>query len=141
MNSISSRITLAAALLAAVLTAGCETAPGRHPRTTTVVVLVPDRPTPDVPVGLVSAVKIVLPGPDPASDYIWVIGSNNNKVLEEMDLMKTGPAVAPRTGVETTLSFYVLKPGKSVLRFFLVRPSDQEAVPKATCHVTIRASE
>jgi len=141
MKSPASRFACASVLLALSLSVGCETAPERHPKTTKLVVFAPNETAPDVPLGLVSAVKVVLPGPDAGSDYAWEIGSNNNKVLEQMGLLKTTPAVPPATQPTTSVSFYSLNPGKSVLRFFLVRPSEQEAVPRATCEVTVRVTE
>jgi hypothetical protein len=128
---------LCSALLAALLASGCDTPQGHHPRTTTEVDLVPDRPAPDVTLGLVSAVKVVLPGPEAGSGLIWEIISNNNRVLDQMGPMRTEPGPRP----VTTVSFYALKPGKSVLRFFLVHPMEQEAVPVARCEVTVRVSE
>jgi hypothetical protein len=141
MKSPASRFACAAALFALALSVGCETAPERHPKVTKLVVFAPNETAPDVPLGLVSAVKVVLPGPDAGSDYIWEIGSNNNKILEQMGVLKTMPAVPPATEPTTTVSFYSLKPGKSVLRFFLVRPSEQQAVPQAKCEVTVRVRE
>ena len=130
-------IVRAAAFLALALAAGCETTEARHPKTTTVVDLVPDQATPDVELGLVSAVQVVLPGPDAGSGLVWEIASNNNKVLEEMGPLKATTGAQPTTSG----SFYALKPGKSVLRFFLVRPTDTEAVPAAKCEVTVRVTE
>jgi hypothetical protein len=126
-----------AAFLALAFAAGCDTQEARHPKATQVVVFSPGQPAPDVTLGLVSAVKVVLPGPDAGSGLIWEIISNNNKILEQMGPLKT----IPGTPTTTTVSFYGLKPGKSVLRFFLVPAGDQNAVPSAKCEVTVRIRE
>lgn len=104
------------------------------------VVLSPDQATPPVEIGLVSAVKVVLPGPDPASGLVWEITSNNTTVLEQMAPLATDPG-SVGAGPTTSASFYSLRPGKSILRFFLLRPSETEAIPAAKCEVTVRVSE
>ena len=127
----------AAAFLALVLAAGCDTQEVRHPRNTQVVVLSPDQAAPDVALGLVSSVQFVLPGPDAVSGLVWEIASNNNRVLEQMGPLKTTTGAT----TSTSASFYALKPGKSVLRFFLVHPSEKVAVPAAKCEVTVQVRE
>jgi hypothetical protein len=102
------------------------------------VELSPDHPTPPVEIGLVSAVHVVLPGPDPGSGLVWEIASNNTAVLEQMAPLAAAPGPA---GPTTSASFYSLRPGKSILRFFLVRPSEAEAIPAAKCEVTVRVVE
>jgi hypothetical protein len=128
-------IACAAGFAAVVLSTGCDSTPDRHPRTTRTVVLSADQVAPDVALGVVSAVQIILP-PGPGG-YAWEISSNNTRVLEQMGPLKAGPASAPTTSV----SFYSLKPGRSVLRFVLVRPGEAEAVPAAKCEVTVRVSD
>jgi hypothetical protein len=93
---------------------------------------------PAVEIGLVSAVHIVLPGPDAGSGLVWEITSNNTAVLEQQGPLatETGPG-----GVTTSTSFYSLRPGKSILKFDLVRPSDMDAIPAAKCEVTVRVVE
>jgi hypothetical protein len=130
----------AAAIAILALAAGCDSAPVRQPRHTTTVELSPDQATAPVEIGLVSAVRIVLPGPDPASGLIWEIASNNTAVLEQMGPLAAGAGAAGGRAT-TSASFYSLKPGKSVLRFFLVRPSEAEAIPAAKCEVTVRVVE
>jgi len=127
-----------AAAIIALAGAGCDSTPARQPRHTLTVELPTDREAPPVEMGLVSAVTVVLPGPDPASGLAWEIASNNTTVLEQMAPLTTaaGPA-----GPTTSASFYSLRPGKSVLRFFLVRPAETEAIPAAKCEVTVRVSE
>ena len=138
---MKSRLTplVFAALGSLVLLAGCETAPVREPKTTKTIYLHPDRPSPDVEMGLVSAVRVVLPGPEPGSGLLWEITSNNTLVLEQMGPMKV-EAAAEEAGARpaTTVSFYALKPGRSVLRFYLLDPTLAEAVPAATCELTVR---
>jgi hypothetical protein len=126
-----------AALL--VLAAGCESAV-RQPRSTQTVVLAPDQPMPTVEADVVTNVKVVLPGPDAGSGLIWEIVSNNVRVLDQTSGMKPAEA-APGGAPRTSVLFYAKKPGKSLLRFVLVRPNEAEAVPIAKCAVLVRVSE
>jgi hypothetical protein len=127
-------VLLAAAALAV---AGCEDAPARHARVTQDCVLVPGMEAPDVAIGIESAVRVILPGPKQGSGLVWEIASNNSRVLEQTGALKAGPGPGPTTSA----TFYSLKPGKSVLRFVLVRPDVSEAVPAAMCEVTVRVSD
>jgi|HubBroStandDraft_1064217.scaffolds.fasta_scaffold136223_2 hypothetical protein len=132
----------AAAFALMVLSYGCDSAPVHQPRTTQTVVLSADHAAPDVEAGVVSAVAIVLPpGPPGSAGYAWEIASNNDKVLEQMGPLKPAPGADAAVSQGATVSFYVLKPGKSVLRFVLVRPGEAEAVPAATCAVTVRVTD
>jgi hypothetical protein len=126
------------AIAALALIVGCDSTPPRQPRHTTTVVLSPVLATPAVEIGLVSAVHIVLPGPEAGSGLAWEITSNNTTVLEQEGplLSITGPE-----GVTTSTSFYSLRPGKSILQFFLVKPSDMDAIPAAKCSVVVRVVE
>jgi hypothetical protein len=137
MKTNLSTLLRSAAFLALALVAGCATTEARHPNKTEVVVFSKDQAVPDVSLGLVSAVQVVLPGPDAGSGLVWEIVSNNNKILEQMGPLKT------TTGATTTTStsFYALKPGKSMLRFVLVRAGDQDAVPVEKCEVMVRVRE
>jgi hypothetical protein len=137
MKNSFTHILRTAAILALAFAAGCDTQEARHPKNTQVVVLSPDQSAPDVTLGLVSAVQVVLPGPNAGSGLIWEIISNNNKILEQMGPLKTTTAAT----TTTSASFYALKPGKSVLRFYLVRSGDQDAVPVEKCEVTVRVRE
>jgi hypothetical protein len=130
-------LLLGTASLVLALAAGCDTTEARHPKTTQVVTFVKDQTAPDVELGLVSAVQVVLPGPDAGSGLTWEIISNNNNILEQMGPLRTTTG----TQITTSASFYALKPGKSVLRFYLVRVGDQDAVPLAKCEVTVRVRE
>ncbi len=139
LNSLC--LCLAALSLGAAFS-GCESAPQRQPRTTRTVVLAPDHPAPDTEIGLVSAIRLVLPAPAEGSSKIWEIVSNNNKVLDQMGPMKAVPAGETADGKPAiAFSFYALRPGKSVLRFDLLDPRLSEAVPAATCAVTVRVVE
>jgi hypothetical protein len=131
---------VSAGLLLLALAAGCSSAPDRHPVQTQVVVLSTAHPAPPLSIGLVSAVRIVLPGPEAASGYIWEIASNNTRVLEQMGPLKPAGA-APGQPPTTTVSFYTLRPGRSALRFFLVVPGERDTVPLASCELTVRVRE
>lgn len=126
-------------LAATLLLPGCESQPQRQPRTTRTFVLSASRPTPDVEMGLVSAVRVVLPGPEAGSGLSWEIASNNATVLEQMGPIRVGPLPEAADGKPvSSVSFYALKPGRSVLRFYLLDPKLSEAVPAATCELTVR---
>ena len=121
---------------------GCESAPQRQPRSTQTFVLSPDHPAPDAEIGLVSAIRLVLPAPAEGSSQVWEIVSNNNKVLDQMGPMKAVPAGEAADGKPAiAVSFYALRPGKSILRFDLLDPKLAEAVPAATCVITVRVVE
>jgi hypothetical protein len=138
----SSSLLLCAALGAALLCAGCDSAPSREPKTTRTFVLSVEHPTPDVEMGLVSAIRVVLPGPDAGSPLRWEIVANNNKVLEQMGALKpVSGAGEPGTGASTEARFYSLKPGKSVLEFVLVNPAATEAAVAAKCELTVRVAD
>ena len=130
------------ALAVMVLCAGCESAPSREPKTTRTLVLSAERPAPDVEMALVSAIRVVLPGPEAGSPLRWEIVSNNNRVLEQLSPLKLVPAAGGQNaGPSTEVTFYSLKPGKSVLGFVLVIPTAAEAVPTAKCQLTVRVVE
>ncbi len=138
MMTRSSRFLLALCL--GVLVAGCETDnPVRVPRTTQTYVLSTGHPQPDVEMELVSAVQVVLPGPDAGSGLTWEIASDNVKVLEQMGPLKV--QTAADGAVTTSVSFFSLRPGWSTLRFFLVHPNQAETVPVSTCAMAVRVRE
>ena len=90
----------------------------------------------------VSAIRIILPGPEAGTGLVWEIGSNNGRVLGQMGPLKAEPAqAAAGLLAKTTVSFYALNPGRSVIRFFLVRPNLAEAVPVAACMLTVQVEE
>jgi predicted secreted protein len=135
-------LILPAVLAALFLAPGCDTAPARNPKGTQTVVLSPDQPAPSVTIELVSAIRVVLPGPEAGSGYVWEIASNNTRVLEQMGPLRAIPAsAAPGAKATTAVSFYALKPGRSVIRFFLVRPNAAEAVPAASCMLTVHVED
>jgi hypothetical protein len=127
------------ACLLALALAGCDSAPVRHPDTTQKIVLSPDDASPTVEIPVDSAIHVVLPGPDAASGLVWEIASNNNRVLEQMEPLRA--VSEPGQATTTEASFYALGPGKSVLRFFLVRPQEAEAIPAASYVVTVRVRD
>jgi hypothetical protein len=131
-------LTRVAAIAALAMAAGCDSTPPRQPKHTITVALSPILAAPAVEIGLVSAVRIVLPGPDAGSGLVWEIASNNTTVLEQEGPLTT--ATGPQ-GVTTSTSFYSLRPGKSVLQFFLVKPSEADAIPAARCSLTVRIVE
>jgi len=130
----------ALALLA--LAAGCDSAPARVPRTTQTVVLSAGGGAQEITMQVVNAIRVVLPGPEAGVGLAWVIGSNNTRVLGQMGPMKVVPAAAaPDAKPTTAVSFYALEPGRSVIRFFLVRPNATEAVPAAACTLMVRVED
>ena len=142
MKTSPSRAARAAAIALMVLSFGCDSAPVRQPRTTQKVVLTANQAAPDVEAGVVSAVEIILsPGPPGSAGYAWEIASNNDKVLEQMGQLKPMPVDDASMAPAATVSFYVLKTGKSLLRFVLVRPGEAEAIPAATRAVTVRVTD
>jgi len=121
---------------------GCDSTPDRHPKETQKVVLSAAHAAPDVAMEVVTAVQIVLPaGPPGSGGYIGEITANNVKVLEEMEPMRAAPSTDPLAAPAATVTFYALKPGRSVLRFALVRPGEAEAIPAAKCEVTVRVAD
>jgi predicted secreted protein len=130
---------LAAGFLALILVAACESAPARHPNSTQTIVLTPKDASPVVEMDIATAIQIVLPGPDAGSGYAWEIASNNSKILEQMGPLKA--AAGPGGGTTTGASFYSLRPGRSVVRFFLVRLGEQVAVPAGSYEITVRVTD
>jgi hypothetical protein len=134
MKNRLSPLILTAVLALMLIGDGCASAVVRHPRETDKVMLSVDHPTPDVALDVVNAVEIMLPpGPAGSEGYIWEIGANNVKILEQMGPLVQGPPA--------TATFFALKPGHSVLQFVLVRPGETEATPAAKCQVTVRVSD
>jgi hypothetical protein len=133
-------VLAAAALAFAGLAAGCESGPERRPRSTQTVVLSPDKPAAPVEMEPVTGLRILLPTPPAGSDYIWEIVANNVRVLMEMSPLRRDPPDAVGAKATTSMTFYALHPGHSVLRFVLVHPQDVDAVPAAKCvlMVTVR---
>lgn len=130
-RSLPPPLALAAAIVAAALF-GCEGAPVRHPKAYEKVALSASQASADVALGIGSCLTVTLPAP--ADGLAWEITSNNNRVLEQMGPLGTGTGVAE-------VSFYSLKPGKSMLRFMLVKPGESVAVPVESCELTVRVRE
>jgi hypothetical protein len=130
----------ACALAALALAAACESPQVRAPRTTLTVELTPGKPVPEQKIETVTAIRLVLPGPDAGSDLAWVLASNTSRVLDQMGPVKSVPAAAGGQA-STEMTFYALEPGKSVLRFFLLHPSEKEATPVSSCEVTVRVDD
>jgi predicted secreted protein len=142
MKKFLSTLALVSGLAVMFAASGCDTAPERHPRTTQTVTLSIDRVTHDVAMEVITAVEIVLPpGPQGSEGYVWEITSDDVKVLEQMGPMKPGPRNDALAAPVTSVSFFALKPGRSVLRFALIRPNEAEAIPAAKCEVTVRVSD
>jgi hypothetical protein len=142
MKTMTASLLCSAALALLAIAPGCDSAPVRNPRSTQTLVLSPDHAAPDVKMELVTALKVVLPGPEAGSDYTWVIGSNNTKVLNQTTRMTKVPASpAQGSAASTTVSFYAANAGRSELRFFLVRANSADAVPVASCAVTVRVED
>jgi len=91
-----------------------------------------------VELGIESSVRIVLPGPEPGSGMAWEIAENNARVLEQMGRPAAVPGARPAA---STVSFYSLKPGRSVIRFVLIRPGQREAEPAAMCGVVVHVRD
>jgi hypothetical protein len=127
--------------LSAVLLAsfGCQSAPVRAPRSTQTLSLEPGKPA-EAQIETVTAVRLVVPGPEPGSGLTWILASNNTRVLEQMGALKAVPA-APGGKPATEISFYALEPGKSVIRLFLVHADEAVATPAASCLATVRVED
>jgi hypothetical protein len=141
MKKLLSPLILASGVALMIAMSGCETAPVRHPRETKKVMLSADRANAEVAAEVITAVEFALPpGPQGSVGDAWEITSNNVKVLEQMGPMIPVPGDGVRAPL-TLISFYALKPGRSVLRFVLVKPGEAEATPAAKCEVTVRVSD
>jgi len=138
MNTAPRSLRCALVLAALAFAAGCEGPQARHPKATQECVLAPGQSAPDVELGIESAVRIVLPGPEPGSGLAWEIAENNAYVLEQMGRPAAVPGAQPAT---SAVSFYSLKPGRSVLRFVLIRPGQGEAEPAAMCEVVVHVRD
>jgi hypothetical protein len=69
--------------------------------------------------------------PEPAAGFEWVLASNNRRVIDQMGPLK--PVAAPAPGAGREITFYALEPGRSTVRFFLIRAQETEATPAAVC--------
>jgi len=105
-----------------------------HPRYSHDYALTPSHPSAAIAIERGAALRIILPGPPAGSDYAWEIVSNNTHQLEQRTALIVTQAP---TGQTTSVGFYSLKLGKSIVRFVLVRPSDRDAIPKGHFEVTV----
>jgi len=136
------RTALSPALaLALLLAAGCDTARTYKPRSLQTVTVSPDRPGPAVEMEVVTGLRVILPRPAPGADLIWEIVSNNTKVLPQTSSLRDDPDGPIGTKGTESVSFYAAHPGRSVVRFVLVRPGDLDAIPTAKCTVTVHVTD
>ena len=113
-----------------------------HPKYFHEVALVPQHAVTSVAIERGAGLRLVLPGPPAGTDYVWEIVSNNIRVLEETVGLRSAPASNVPGSVRTTsVTFYSLKPGKSIVRFVLVRASVRDAVPVQHYQITVIVKE
>lgn len=106
-----------------------------------VVPLSPEHASTPVDIEVVTDITVEIPAPPAGSDLIWEIVSNNTKVLDQTTPLKPkAPAVAGESPA-WSVTFYSLRPGKSVLRFVLVHPNEAEATPVAKCALSVRVND
>lgn len=139
MTSLARPLLLAVALAALLAATGCESAPTRHARSTQTFTYRAGAAPASVDMEIVTELTVVLPGPEPGSGLAWAIVSNNNKVIDQTASLRvvTSPWGAP----VTTTTFYALKPGKSLLQFFLLPVSQREAFPVQKCEINVRVRD
>jgi predicted secreted protein len=115
------------AACAVMLLGGCRNlSETHHPRSHERKVFVAGQNSLVVTVEFGTQLDLVLPGPGPIRGYVWEVVSNNARVLEQ----QRPPAGIGNTD-STTVSFYALKPGRSLVRFVLMRPDENEAITLA----------
>jgi hypothetical protein len=113
----------------AVGLAGCQSQQAYAPKSSQTVVLTGENRTPLVSLPVITEIKFVLPGPTPGSNYAWeVVGNNIKTLVQTQDLTYTADPKRPDGGF-SSVTFYGLKPGRSVLRFVLIKPADRIAEP------------
>ena len=135
---------LCAACAILALAAGCLEgiqAGHLHPKIFHDVSLDPAHPNIAIALELGAALRLALPAPAAGSNYVWEIVSNNTKVLEQTTGLRAGQAANGAGSAPTTVSFYSLKPGKSIVRFALVRPGEPDAVPAGHFEIVVLVSE
>ena len=125
---------LSLVLIAVLLGSGCSTTPSYSPKSTTTLTLSPQNRAPTTSISVVTAIQIEVPSPPPTSRNTWVLVGNNVTVLEHH--AREGTA----NGVDA-VSFYAMKPGKSIVRLALIDPNDKEAVPIERYDVTVVSKE
>jgi hypothetical protein len=141
VNNFLSRFLCVAGILALAVSSGCDSTPVRVARATLVVPLSPDHASTPVDIEVVTNISVEIPAPPAGSDLIWEIVSNNTRVLDQTTPLKPkAPAVAGESPA-WSVTFYSLRPGKSVLRFVLVHPNEAEATPVAKCALSVRVND
>jgi hypothetical protein len=129
---------LAACIL---LSASCVGNPDHsHPKHVETVQMKMNQILPDVEVEVVTGIHVILPGPAEGSGLVWEIAADNSRVLEQTSGLKIVPGANGR-GPTTEVTFYTLKPGRSRIRFFLVKPNQAETAPIGACETTISVSD
>jgi hypothetical protein len=122
-----------AAACALALMDGCEGVRESHPpRSRDRAVFSPGKTALEVKLPLADALDVVLPDPAPITGYVWEVVANNTRVLEQQRGPLDGPGAPGKV-----FSFFALKPGRSLIRFVLVRPEETEAITLAHCEVLV----
>ncbi len=127
-------------LVAVLLGSGCSTTPSYAPKSTTTLVLTPENRAPTTSISVVTAIEIQLPSPPAASHNTWVLVGNNVVVLGQMTGIEHRAKPGTSNGIDV-ISFYAMKPGKSVVRLVLIDPNDKEAVPIERYDVLVVSKE
>jgi hypothetical protein len=118
---------------ALALAAGCQgVREARNPQAVDRAVFVPGKTALEVKLPLAHQLDVVLPDPAPITGYAWEVVANNTRVLEQERSASQGPGGSGRV-----FSFFALKPGRSLIRFVLVRPEETEAITLAHCEVLV----
>jgi hypothetical protein len=119
--------------------AGCQVGHGvQHPQAIHPVVFKPGVTSLNVTLPLAEQIDVVLLGPTVGSDFAWEVVSNNDRVLEQEGPLRFVPPAAGAGPAGTTkVSFFALKPGRSIIRWVLVRTNEAVAVPSARCEVFV----
>ena len=134
-NATASRAMLrgfpVVAALAALLVGlgGCQSAQPLVPKSSQTVALSAAHRTPVVTVPIITEVKFVLPGPTQGSGFNWIVNGNNVKVLAQTKEVTYTPDSNRPDGGSSSATFFGLKPGRSVLRFVLIKSAEQIAEP------------
>ena len=127
------RIILRIAWLAALLPAACfSDGDHRHPKSTASIVMA-GHTQHNVLMSRATGVSFLLPAVPPGSGLSWVLLGNNVKVLEQTS------GVVPRSDGSPGFqcSFYSLKPGRSLVRFGLIDPAADVAVPEGRFEASV----
>jgi hypothetical protein len=119
---------------ALALMGGCqEVHESRHPRARHRAVFAPGKTALVVGMELADELEVVMPDPAPITGYVWEVVANNTRVLEQ-ERQPSGRAAG------AMFSFFALKPGRSLIRFVLIRPEETEAITLAHCEVLVNVA-